>query len=422
VGLDEGLRVAVLTDLRARKVAPGDKPVADGTVKALWLHPGAAKGQGKWILRFISPVTGKRRDMGLGAYPEIGLADARARALAARQLIAVGKDPIAERETQSAARKADQNALTFEQAARRVHEGLKPGWKNPKHAEQWLNTLRDYVFPSIGPKKVAALTAADFAEALRPIWLEKAETASRVKQRCHTVMKWCIAHNFASSNPLEAVDHLLPRQESARERTTHQPAMPWRDIPDFVRTLRDGAANATRTLLEFVILTAARSGEARAMAWGEVDFKAKVWTIPAPRMKAKAAHRVPLCERAIEILRAQRARHPDAEIAFPSPRGLVLSDMALTKFLRDAKALSSEPGRTATAHGFRSSFRDWASENGYARDLAERALAHTINNQAEAAYHRTDLLEQRRAMMEAWSNHVGGVASSPVIVPMRGRA
>ncbi len=145
------------------------------------------------------------------------------------------------------------------------------------------------------------------------------------------------------------------------------------------------------------------------MTWDEVDFDARVWTVPASRMTAKVVHRVPLSQCALEILSAQRAQHPESDHVFPSVRGLVLSDMVLTKFLRDHKAPSSEPGRAATAHGFRSSFRDWASENGYARDLAERALAHTISNQAEAAYHTTDLLEQRRAMMEAWDAHVEGL-------------
>ena len=158
------------------------------------------------------------------------------------------------------------------------------------------------------------------------------------------------------------------------------------------------------------------------MTWDEVDLEAKVWTVPASRMKAKAVHRVPLSERAVEILKAQRALHPDADLVFPAPRGAVLSDMVLTGFLRDQNAKSSDKGRVATAHGFRSSFRDWASENGYARDLAERALAHTIQNQAEAAYHRTDLLEQRRAMMDAWARHVGGFAIASSVVPLRGRA
>jgi len=345
--------------------------------------------------------------MGLGTYPETGIADARAKGVAARQVIASGKDPIAERIAVEAARVAPAEALTFETAARRVYDSLKPAWKNPKHRDQWINTLRDYVFPEIGTKKVADLVPANFADMLRPIWLGKPETASRVKQRCHAVMKWCWAQDLVKSNPVDVVDHLLPQQPGKRERTTHQPSMPWRDLPKFVQeSLRGDSTNVTRALLEFVILTAARSGEARAMTWAEVDLDAKVWTVPAARMKAKVAHRVHLSERAIEILVVQRKRHPEAELVFPSPRGLVPSDMMLTAYLRKVKAASSEKDRVATAHGFRSSFRDWASENAYPRDLAERALAHTISNQAEAAYHRTDLLEQRRPMMEAWSQYV----------------
>jgi integrase len=397
--------------------------VADGKITGLRLESGSAKGQGKWILRFVSPVTGKRRDMGLGAYPEVGIAAARAEGSAARQSIASGKDPIEEREADRAARAGIAKAITFEQAARQVHEAQKPGWKNSKHADQWINTLRDYAFPRIGNRKVGDLGPADFAEVLRPIWLEKPETASRVKQRCHMVIKWCWAQQLVKANAVDVVDHLLPQQPGKRERTTHQPSMPWRDIPALVKgVLHAGAANVTRALLEFVILTAARSGEARAMTWDEVDLEAKVWTVPANRMKAKIIHRVPLSERAVEILAAQRALHPDADLVFPAPRGGVLSDMALTKFLRDQKAQSSDKGRVATAHGFRSSFRDWASENGYARDLAERALSHTISNQAEAAYHRTDLLEQRRVMMEAWAQHNGGGDASSKVVPLRGRA
>ena len=412
MGLDVGLAMSLLTELKAKRIAPGDKPIGDGVVRGLRLEPGPMKGQGKWILRFTSPTTGARRDMGLGAYPEVGLAEARAWGLTARQTIAGGRDPIEERGAAREARKAAAEAMTFEQAAKKVHEEQEPGWANKKHAAQWLSTLRDYVFPRIGNHKVAGLTPADFAEVLRPMWLTTPETAMRVKQRCHKVMKWCGAHGLVSGNPVDNVGHLLPHRNGAQ--ATHQPAMPWRDIPNFVRgKLHDGLHNVSRALLEFVILTAARSGEARAMTWGEIDFDARVWTVPANRMKAKVLHRVPLSRRAHEILAVQRAQHPEADLVFPSVRGLVLSDMVLTKFLRDHKAPSSEPGRIATAHGFRSSFRDWASENGYPRDLAERALAHTVKNQVEAAYHRTDLLEQRRAMMEVWAEHVEGLMGQP---------
>jgi integrase len=400
-----------ITDVRARSLKPGDKPIAHGGVPGLRLEPGSARGRGKWILRYVSPVTGKRRDRGLGAYPDVGIADARVRAEKARAIIASGADPIEVNKAEEQTAKTAREALTFEGAALQFHEEQKAGWRNEKHRAQWINTLRDYVFPSIGDKLVSELTPGQFADALRPIWLEKPETASRLRQRCQTVMKWCWAHGQVTGNPVDVVDHLLPAQPGKRIRVQHHPAMPWREVPAFVTSaLRGGRLNSSRSLLEFVILTVARSGEARSMAWDEIDFERAIWTVPASRMKAKVVHRVPLSSRAMEILKQQRGNYPDSELGFPAPRGGVLSDMVLTKFLRDQKAQSSDKGRTATAHGFRSSFRDWASENGYPRDLAERALAHTISNQAEAAYHRTDLLEQRRELMEAWATHCLGSA------------
>lgn len=407
--------------MKARSLAPGSKPVQHGGVAGLRLEPSAVSGNGKWILRFVSPATGKRRDMGLGRYPEVGIAEVASKALKARELITSGVDPIGKRVAEKAEHKAATAALTFEQAALRVHADSKAGWKNTKHIDQWINTLRDYVFPKLGSKKVAALVPSDFADVLRPIWLDKPETASRVKQRCHMVMKWCWAHGLVQGNPIDVVDHLLARQPSKRERVQHQPAMAWATIPDFVKaSLRTGSTNPTRALLEFVILTAARSGEARNMGWDEVDLEARIWTVPAERMKAKAEHRVPLSEPVIIILKAQRVVHPKSSLVFPAPRGGALSDMALTKFLRDHQAASDIKGRVATAHGFRSSFRDWASENGYPRDLAEKALAHTISNKTEAAYHRTDLLDRRRPMMEAWAAHVCGTAVASKVVRLRG--
>lgn len=408
-----------LTDVKARSIVPGSKPVQHGGVAGLRLESGMSVGAGKWILRFVSPETGKRRDMGLGRYPEVGLAEAARLAFDARQEIGAGRDPIEQRKYKRDARETEIAALSFEQAARRVHEDNKAGWKNSKHIDQWINTLRDYVFPKLGSKKVAALTPHDFAEALRPIWLDKPETASRVKQRCHMIMKWCWAHGLVQGNPVDVVDHLLPKQPGKRERVTHQPALPWSMIPDFVQTvLRVGPTNVTRALLEFVILTAARSGEARAMRWDEVDLDAAVWAVPVERMKAKVEHRVPLSEAAVCILKAQRKLNPKSSLVFPAPRGGVLSDMAMTKLLRDQRAHSDVKGRVATAHGFRSSFRDWASENGYSRDLAEKALSHTIANKVEAAYHRTDLLDQRRPMMEAWAAHVCGTVVISNVVPI----
>ena len=228
-------------------------------------------------------------------------------------------------------------------------------------------------------------------------------------------MDWCVAQDLIGANPVSVVARLLPTAQGKRERVEHQPAMPWRDIPNFVATvLHVGRPSLNRTMLEFLILTASRSGEVRAMRWDEVDLSEALWTVPAERMKAKVAHRVPLSPRAIAILVAQQEKSDGNPLVFPAPRGKVASDMILTKFLRDHNVASSDPNRVATAHGFRSSFRDWASEQSYPRDLAERALAHTISNAAEAAYHRTDLLEQRRSMMDAWAAHVVASEDLPV--------
>ncbi|HEY8594856.1 MAG TPA: tyrosine-type recombinase/integrase [Devosiaceae bacterium] len=395
---------AVLTDVRARRIGPGAKPVYDGTVPGLQLVPSSVRGTGKWILRYVSPVTGKRRDMGLGRYPEVGLSAARKAAFEAREVISGGSDPLELRRAEREALRVENEVPTFEEAARQVFEDIRHGFRNPKHADQWINTLERYIFPKIGSRVVSELRASDFADALRPIWLDKPETASRVRQRCDTVMKWCAARDYVVASPVGVVGKLLARQPGKRERVEHHPALPWRDIPAFVRdVLHTENPSIGKQALEFLILTAARSGEVRGMTWAEIDFDKAIWTVPTSRMKARAAHRVPLSPRALEILAARKAVRTESPLVFPSRRNTPLSDMTLSKILRDANVPSDIPGRRATAHGFRSSFRDWASESGYPRDLAERALAHTIRNAAEAAYHRTDLLDARREMMQAWA-------------------
>jgi integrase len=400
--------MALLTDTKARNLKPDDKPFPHGGITGLTLHPSNTKGHGKWVLRYVSPITGKRRNAGLGSYPEIGIATATKLGQSMRDQLAAGLDPL-EAKT-PAAEKPD--IPTFELAARQVHEDLLPGWKNPKHGKQWISTLEQYAFPTIGDKPLDTLTPGDMAEVLRPIWLTIPETASRVRQRLHAVMAWGWAHGHCSANPVDVVGHLLAQQPGKTIRTEHHPAMPWRDLPDFVEQhLRNRTRyDVTRALLEFLILTATQSGEVRGMSWSEVDMQTAIWTIPAERMKAKLPHRIPLSRQTIEILVKQQELHE--ELVFPSPRDqVVLSDMVLTSFLRRVNASSSTADRIATAHGFRSSFRDWCSEQGYPRDLAERALAHTVQNKVEAAYHRTDLLEQRRPMMQAWADFVTGKRS-----------
>lgn len=406
--------MAILSDLKARNIKPTDRPLADGTVTGLRLEPGKVNGHGKWTLRFVSPATGKRRDMGLGSYPDVTIIEARKLASSARDIIRNGKDPIDERETEKRARAAQSQIHTFEEATKIVHKNLKAGWGSDRHAENWLSSMEMYVFPAIGHRKVTDLKAKDFAEALRPIWIKKADTASRIKQRCNSVMDWSVAEEIIEWNPVSVVSKLLPKQPSARERVQHQPSLPWRDIPHFVETtLHQGKPCLSKLMLEFLILTAARSGEVRAMTFDEVDFETATWIVPAQRMKTKTGHRVPLSDRALEILTYQSQITGGEGLVFPSLRGKVPSDAMLSKFLRDNNVKSSDPNRTSVPHGFRSSYRDWASENGYSRDLAERALAHTIQNQSEAAYHRTDLLDQRRIMMEAWAQHVCGGHSQP---------
>ncbi len=252
------------------------------------------------------------------------------------------------------------------------------------------------------------LRARDFADSLRPIWLAKPETASRVCQRCDKVMTWCAVRVLISASPLGAIDALLPRQPGNRDRVEHHPAVPWRILPTVARTLfREQAPSIGRQMPEFLILTATRSGEVRGMTWDEVDLENGIWIIPAKRAKAKAAHRVPLSAPALEIIRAQAMQRGSSPLVFPSRRNTPVSDMTLTKVLRDAAIPSDTPGRFATAHGFRSSFRDWASESGYPHDLCEKALAHAGKDATEAAYHRTDLLDARRPMMEAWATFFG---------------
>jgi len=401
--------MANLTDLKAKNIKPGDKNIPDGTVVGLRLIPGKVKGHGKWSLLFTSPETHKRRDMGLGTYPSVSITEVRKAASAARELIRNRADPIEVRNIAKASRKADAQDFTFEQAAYNSHQNLKLGWTNARHSDEWFNSLKRFVFPKLGRRAVKELKARDFADALCTIWIDKPDTASRVKQRCSVVMDWCVAQEMCDSNPVGVVGKLLPKQKSKRDRVVHQPSMAWSEIPAFVdEVIHNGQTSLSKLMLEFLILTAARSGEVRGMTWDEVDLDKAVWTVPANRMKTKVKHRVPLSVRAIEILIAQQSKADHPTLVFPSIGGKVPSDMILTKFLRDHKILSLEAGRIATAHGFRSSFRNWASENSYPRDYAERALAHTILNQVEAAYHTTDLLDKRRDMMEAWSQYVCG--------------
>lgn len=395
-----------LSDMKARKLGPGDRPLSVGLVAGLSLHPGRSTGTGKFIFRFVSPETGKRRDMGMGTYPTTGLAEARQKAFAARTMIEQGIDPIEQRRRATEDRRRMSMMPTFSKAAELVFEEIAPSFRNPKHRAQWITTLRTYVLPRIGGRPVADLEPRDFAEALRPIWLSKPETAGRVRQRCDRVMIWCIARGYCTSNPVSAVHALLPKQPAKAERMVHQPSVPWRALPDHMPTLFPPDVFAVgRSSLLFLILTAARSGEVRGATWDEIDAGTRIWTIPAERMKTRITHRVPLSRQAITLLNGIRTATGRTDFVFTTRGTTPISEMTMTKVLRQARVASDTESRTATAHGFRATFRDWASENGYPRDLAERALAHKITNQVEAAYHRTDLLDQRRPMMQAWADY-----------------
>ena len=256
--------MAIITDTKAKNIQPGTKPIAHGGVVGLRLEPGGKKGTGKWILRFVSPVTDKRRDMGLGSYPDTGVAEVGRAAMEVRKLIGMGLDPIEQRKLNVASEQAGANVLTFSKAAYQVHTDRADGWRNKKHVAQWIKTLEDYVFPILGNIKVPDIKPQHFADALRPIWLEKPETASRVKQRCHAVMAWCWAQELITSNPLDVVELLLPKQMPSEQ---HQPAMPWKKIPVYIQEhLKERqSADCAKAALEFLVLTAARSGAVRLM-------------------------------------------------------------------------------------------------------------------------------------------------------------
>ena len=381
-----------LTAATARKLGPGLH--ADG--HGLYLRVDAS-GARRWCWRGV--VHGRRREIGIGPFALYSLAEAREMARRFRRVAREGGDPVAERDRDR------RQSLTFEDAARRVHaEQVEGVARNAKHSAQWIATLRDYAFPLIGKVPVHAVTQADVQRVLAPIWLDKPETARRVRQRLRTVLDWAhTAGHREGVNPVQGVEKGLPKQ---REKARHHAALPYGELPDLMRAL--AASHGMGALaLRFAILTAARSGEVRGANWGEMDFDGAVWTIPAERMKAGEAHRVPLSPEALGVLREAQLRAVRAgeALAFPSAKpGRPLSDMTLSKALRTAGV----PAERGTVHGMRSAFRDWSEERtSYPHEVKEAALAHTVRNKVEAAYRRTDLFE-RCAMMEAWSAFVTG--------------
>ncbi|EAR51816.1 site-specfic recombinase, phage integrase family protein [Oceanicola granulosus HTCC2516] len=327
--------------------------------------------------------------MGLGSFALVSLAEARDLAVRYRKIAREGGDPIQER------RQAQLTVPTFAEAARTVFEENRASWRNPKHAQQWINTLETYAVPVIGTRPVSDVETADILRVLAPIWLTKAETARRVRQRLSTVFDWAKAAGFRQGdNPVAGADRGLPRQTV---KVSHHKALPYQELPAFMAQLRSkDRGYITRLALEFLILTASRTSEVLNAQWPEFDLTGEVWIVPATRMKAGREHRVPLTPRCVEIVR-QLQQLGDTGLVFPgTQKGKAMSNMVFATLLRRMDV-------DATVHGFRSSFRDWvAEETNYPNELAEMALAHTIKNATEAAYRRGDLLERRRAMMLAW--------------------
>ncbi len=369
-------------------------------------------GGRSWILRY--QVAGKRRDKGLGGYPDVSLADAKEAARAVRAKIAQGVDPIEDgRALRSKMIASQVSAITFSEAASQyitTHEG---GWRNIKHAQQWRNTIQQYAGPVIGKILIREIGLPQILKVLEPIWHTKTETASRLRGRIESVLDWSIARGYRTeSNPARwkgLLDTLLPAPGKIAK-TDHHRALPYADVPSFMTTLA-GQQGVGARALEFTILTACRSGEVRGAKWDEIDIKNRVWTVPANRMKAGKEHRIPLSDAALSIIKTQK-ESAFCEYVFPSSHGskksdfegMPLSDMTLSAVLRRMKVL-------AVPHGFRSTFRDWCAEQtDYPREVAEMALAHAIGNKVEAAYRRGDLFDKRKQLMQNWANFALGVA------------
>ena len=369
-----------------RSAPPGRH--ADGNGLFLYVKP---EGTRSWIQRLV--IRGRRRELGLGAVGLVSLAEAREVALANRKLARSGGDPLADR-------RRVQGVPTFAEAAQRVVEQKRGGWRGQHHAHNWLRSLERYAFPRIGKRPVSEVNSADVLEILAPIWHVKAETARAVRQRLRTVLEWAVAMEWRSDNPCDRIGPVLGPQGDI---VHHMRALPHGEVAAAVETVRtsDSAAPAMRLAFEFLVLTAGRSAEVRLATWDEMDVAERVWTISAERMKAKREHRVPLCGRAVEVLNAARELG-DGDLVFPMRSGRPIAASTLPKMLQ-------LHGIPAVAHGFRSSFRDWAAERtDHPREVMEAALAHVVPNKVEAAYARSDLFNRRRLLMNDWAKYLGG--------------
>ncbi|HXG80578.1 MAG TPA: integrase arm-type DNA-binding domain-containing protein, partial [Sphingomicrobium sp.] len=374
--------------LCATGVKAATRPGRLGDGDGLFLVVGRS-GSKSWMVRVQKH--GRRRDIGLGSASKVSLAQARERARQVRAWMEDGLDPVFER------RKAA-GIPTFKEATKKVVALHQKTWRNEKHEAQWLRTLEVYAWPALGDIRVSEITGPMVRNVLAEIWLTKPETARRVRQRIGAVLDWAYASGYRDTEaPMRSISKGLPRQQ---KKEGHFAAMPYAEVASFMKRLRE-RESSSRLALQFAILTAARSGEVRMAVWDEIDFQNRLWTIPPERMKAKREHVVPLSEPALRILRrCKELRLRDEPLIFPGSRPKQpMSDMTLTKLLREMKA-------PYTAHGFRSSFRDWASEETDVQgEVAEAALAHIVRDKTEAAYRRGNLLDKRRSLMAQWSRY-----------------
>lgn len=386
--------------LSARAVSTADKAglLADGGGLYLQITPAGAKS---WIYRFA--MNGKTRDMGLGPLHTVSLSVARNVAAESRTLVREGIDPIERRKSLKLAGIAsDVKALTFRQCAEAYIEAHKAGWKNAKHGDQWANTLKKYAYPVFGDLAVTAIDTGLVLQVLEPIWKTKTETASRVRGRIESILDWATVRNHRfGENPARWRGHVektLPKRSKV-QKVSHHNALPYEAVGGFMTALRQRTEISARAL-EFIILTAARTGEAIGAEWSEIDLETGIWTIPDSRMKAEVEHRVPLSDAALAILK-NLPRIDGNKYLFPGLKPKrPLSNMACLNLLKRMDRAD------ITVHGFRSTFRDWAAEQtAFPREVAERALAHTVSDKVEAAYQRRDLFDKRQKLMDAWADY-----------------
>lgn len=363
-----------------------------------------------WIVRTV--VNGKRRDVGLGTYPVVGLKEAREFARGMLLQVAQGIDPVEARKDarkQLIAKRA--RMKTFRDCALQVISEKEAGWKNPKHKQQWRNTLETYAFPTIGSMLISEIEVEQVSDILRPIWHKKPETAKRVLNRLDQIFNWAIVHNYRSGlSPARWRNHMDKLFVRTKGSQKHHKAVEVKDVGRLFYDIRQKTGVAAKAL-QFAALTAARSGEVRGATWSEIDMDKATWTLPGERMKGGREHRVPLSKRAVEILE-HCPRQLGNDLVFLGMHGKMLSDMSMLKVLRDM-------GLKDTTHGFRSTFRDWAAEHtNHPFEIGEMALAHAIQNKAEAAYRRGDLFEKRREMMSEWADFCYAYHPQERVVPI----